>query len=51
MFEERWNSAKSIAIGAALLLATALVTGVVVANWNGKEPPRPAAAVDGQPGR
>ena len=51
MFEERWNSGKSIAIGAALLLATALVSGVVVANWNGKETPKPAAAVGGQPGR
>ncbi len=37
MVEERWDSGRSMAIGAALLITTALVTGVLVANWNGKE--------------
>ncbi len=36
MSQVRWDSGKLIAMGAALVIATAVVTGVVVANWNGK---------------
>jgi hypothetical protein len=36
---ERWNSGRSIAIGAALLISIGLITGGVVAKWYGKEGP------------
>ncbi|MBI3077102.1 MAG: hypothetical protein HYY85_09000 [Deltaproteobacteria bacterium] len=36
MSDERWNPCKMTAIGMALVIATALVTGLVVANWSGK---------------
>ena len=45
-----WNAWKIATIGVAVVITTALITGLVVANWSGnaadvKEPPRPAAAV------
>ena len=36
MSEGNWNPWKLTAIGLALIMATALVTGMVVANWSGK---------------
>ena len=50
MTEERRNPWKATAIGMAVVFATALITGIVVANWSGQEkakevtvtPPRPA---------
>lgn len=45
MAEVRWNPWKMTAIGMALVIVTALVTGLVVANWTGPEPERKAAAV------
>lgn len=49
MTEERRNPWKITAIGMAVVFATALITGIVVANWSGQEkakevtvtPPRP----------
>jgi len=49
MTEERRNPWKVTAIGMAVVFATALITGIVVANWGGQEkakevtvtPPRP----------
>src|SRR3990172_8702302 len=49
MTEERRNPWKVTAIGMAVVFATALITGLVVAKWSGKEkakevtvtPPRP----------
>lgn len=32
-----WNSWKMTAIGMALVLTTAVITGVVVANWSGRD--------------
>jgi hypothetical protein len=57
MLEERWDSGKLIAMGAALVVSTALVTGVVVGNWNGKatamwqETRNPSAATSRAPVR
>lgn len=50
MTDTNWNPWKLTAIGMALVLATALVTGLVVANWSGTEPPRTAAAPAGRGG-
>jgi hypothetical protein len=36
MSEERWESGKLIAFGEVVVIAMAVVTGVVAANWNGK---------------
>jgi hypothetical protein len=47
MYEERLDSGKSIALGTALIIATTLATGVVVAKWNGKESKRTDTAVSG----
>ncbi len=47
----KWNTWKMATIGIAVVITTALITGLVVANWNGQEAPKPAAAVDGQPGQ
>jgi len=44
MSDSTWNPWKLTTIGMALVLATALVTGLVVANWSGSEPPQKAAA-------
>jgi hypothetical protein len=46
-----WNPWKLTAIGMALVIATALVTGLVVANWNGKEEAKPATALSQSPVR
>ena len=45
-----WNAWKMATIGIALVITTALVTGLVVANWNGNAVdimglPKPAAAI------
>lgn len=37
MAEGNWNPWKMTAIGMALMMITALVTGLVVANWSGSE--------------
>jgi hypothetical protein len=39
MSESSWNPWKITAIGMALVLATALVTGIVVAKWGGQSEP------------
>ena len=44
MADERWNPWKMTTIGMALVIATALVTGLVVANWYSPDAPRPAVA-------
>ena len=56
MADNNWNPWKMTAIGMALVIVTALVAGLVVANWTGKEPAKPAgvaapvAAPGGPPG-
>jgi len=50
MADNNWNPWKLTTIGMALVLATALVTGLVVANWSGTEPPQKAAAPAGARG-
>lgn len=45
-----WNAWKMATIGIAVVITTALITGLVVANWNGNAvdilgPPKPVAAV------
>lgn len=40
-----WNPWKAATIGIAVVMATALITGLVVANWNSRGRPKPAAAV------
>lgn len=45
MTQKSWNPWKITAIGMAVVVVTALVTGLVVANWTGGE--RDRAAVDG----
>ncbi|MBI3781336.1 MAG: hypothetical protein HY278_09830, partial [candidate division NC10 bacterium] len=37
MSDERWNPWKVTAIGMAVVFATALITGLVVANWVGNQ--------------
>ncbi len=49
MSEERWRSGTFIAMGVALVVSTAMITGVVVANWNNKETARPTSAVSKAP--
>ena len=44
MPENGWNPWKMTAIGMALVVVTALVTGLVVANWTGTEADKKAAA-------
>ena len=57
MLEERWDSGELIAMGAALVVSTALVTGVVVGNLTGKatamwqETSNPSAATSRAPVR
>lgn len=46
----RWNAWKAITIGIAVVATTALITGMMVANLNGKEEPK-AAAVSQSPAR
>ena len=50
MADNGWNPWKLTTIGMALVLTTALVTGLVVANWSGTEPPQKAAAPAGARG-
>ncbi len=47
MTEGNWNPWKMTTIGMALVIATGLVTGLVVASWTGKEPAAPAGVVSG----
>jgi len=42
MSDSNWNPWKMTAVGMALVIVTGLVTGLVVANWTGREPVRPA---------
>jgi len=35
---DKWNPWKVTALGLALVMATALITGLVVANWSGSSP-------------
>ena len=39
----RWSPWKVVTVGLAVIVTTALITGLVVENWNEKEPPRSAA--------
>jgi hypothetical protein len=41
---DKWNPWKVTALAMALVMATALVTGLVVANWSGSELAQPASA-------
>ena len=43
MSEQKWNPWKVTAIGMAVVFATALVTGLVVANWVSNEKAKPVA--------
>jgi hypothetical protein len=43
MMQNGWNPWKITAIGMAVVVVTALVTGLVVANWTGSERDRAAA--------
>src|SRR5437899_11517109 len=45
MSEQSWNPWKLTAIGMALVVVTALVTGLVVANWTGSEADKRATAL------
>ncbi len=47
MTDNTWNPWKLTALGMALIVVTALVTGLVVANWSGREADRPAATSTG----
>lgn len=47
MSDSNWNPWKMTAIGMALVIVTALVVGLVVANWTGKEPAGPAGVASG----
>lgn len=51
MSTSRWNPWKLTAIGMALVMATALVTGLVVANWTAKEEPKRVSVVSPRPVR
>lgn len=42
MAKNSWNPWKMTAIGMALVIVTALITGLVVANWNGTGKTTPA---------
>lgn len=41
MSDSNWNPWKMTAVGMALVIVTGLVTGLVVANWTGREPVSP----------
>ena len=41
MSNERWNPWKVTAIGMAVVFATALITGLVIANWAGNQKEKP----------
>ena len=43
MTQNGWNPWKITAIGMAVVVVTALVTGLVVANWTGSERDAPPA--------
>ncbi len=49
MPDERLNPWKVTAIGMAVVLATALITGLVVANWAGNQRTRPIARAPSVP--
>jgi len=49
MSNERWNPWKVTAIGMAVVLATALITGLVVANWTGNQKTKPITTAPGVP--
>lgn len=44
MADNSWNPWKMTAIGMALVMVTALITGLVVANWSGSDPERVTSA-------
>ena len=44
MSDQNWNPWKMTAIGMALVIVTALVTGLVVASWNGADRPKAVAS-------
>lgn len=46
MSEQSWNPWKVTAIGMALVMATALITGLVVANWYGPDVAKKTAATE-----
>lgn len=43
MSDQRWNPWKLTAIGMAVVFVTALITGLVVANWVGNQQTKPVA--------
>ena len=48
MSQEGWNPWKITAIGMAVLFATALITGLVVANWAGNQKAKPVTTAPGE---
>src|SRR5262245_27657289 len=44
MTDERWNPWKLTTIGLGLVIATALITGLVVASWNNNNASAPATS-------
>jgi hypothetical protein len=49
MNESSWNPWKLFAIALTLVIATVLITGIVIANWKGIEPARPVAGPESTP--
>lgn len=47
MTDNAWNPWKMAAIGMALVIVTGLATGLVVANWSGREADRRTATSSG----
>src|SRR5262245_21682886 len=49
MPDEKWNPWKMTTIGLALVIATALITGLVMASWYKPDVPAPTAATSSTP--
>lgn len=49
MTEQRWNPWKVTSIGMAVVFVTALITGIVVANWSGQEKAKEATVAPTRP--
>ncbi len=49
MTDEKWNPWKLTTLGMALVIVTALVTGLVVASWNSGEKPATTTASESKP--
>ena len=51
MSDTNWNPWKMTAIGMALVIVTALITGLVVASWNDNEPAKALATAANEPAK